>query len=89
MGTILLATDFSATSEKAYPLAAELAKKTDSKLILLHILPYLLTELAGTITHIPVEAQLESELKLIDNTLTSHLEKEVFKGVEIEKLLVS
>ena len=89
MGTILLATDFSKTSEKAYPLAAELAKKTDSKLLLVHILPHLLVDFAGAISAIPVEALLENDIKAIESEFTLHLNKEVFKGIEIEKLLVA
>jgi len=89
MEKILIPTDFSLTAEKAYKLGAEIARKTEAEIILLHIIPTFVRK-GLTITGLidPTAGNNEEEISIAKDILTKLVAKDIFAGLTVSTELI-
>ena len=87
--TILVTTDFSDTSKKAFPLARELAERFGAKIIALHVEEHRLPPLILEYTQVSLEEIAQRQQEHAKGELTRFVEEHLGTGVETEVAVVS
>jgi len=89
MEKILIPTDFSLTAEKAYKLGAEIAKKNDAEIHLLHIIPAIVRRglsITGVVE--PIVFPVEEEITAAKILLEKLPANPIFEGVKVSTYLL-
>ena len=87
-GTIVLTTDFSETSKRAFPSALEIARKFGSKILVVYVEEERLPPFVGEYTLTSIEEIMSAQEKRIAEELRSLVAAELGGDVETESLVV-